>query len=99
MSWAQPEPLPPAEIAKLERELQQEKAPGKITCAYSLPVTLLDRSPDGKQPFPFGNFRLRIQVTFDDEGVEPALLMVNGKLLGDVRIGGGLDGRLSFGSF
>jgi hypothetical protein len=92
-------PMKPSEIIDLEKELQKSNMRARIACAYHLPVTLLDRSPDGKQPFPFGNFRTRIRLTFDDEGIEPITILINGKLLGDVRIGGGMDGRLSFGSF
>jgi hypothetical protein len=95
----EPEPMNPAEIAQLEEALQNSKTPARVTCAYRLPVTLLDRSPNGKEPFPFGPFRTRIRVSFDDEGIDPAVIMINGKLLGDVRTGGGDEGRFRFGTF
>jgi hypothetical protein len=96
----EPEPMNATEIAELEKEMEKSaKVPARITCAYRLPVTLLDRSPNGKEPFPFGPFRMRVRVSFDDEGVEPDVVMMNGKLTGDVRVGGGDDGRFRFGTF
>jgi len=73
--------------------------PGQVQCAYQIPVRLLDRSPDGSRPMPFGSFRARVRVTFDDEGIEPVVFVIGGRLRGDLRVGGGDEARLSFGTF
>jgi hypothetical protein len=78
---------------------QPPPEPWQVACAYRIPVRLMDRSPDGSRPMPFGSFRARVRVSFDDEDVEPVLFVIGGRLRGDIRVGGGDEGRLSFGTF
>jgi hypothetical protein len=78
---------------------QPPPEPGHVQCAYRIPVRLLDRSPDGSRPMPFGNLKVRVRVTFDDEDIEPVVFVIGGRLRGDIRVGGGDEGRLDFGTF
>jgi hypothetical protein len=101
----------PVEIGAAERTSDDSSKPpdliiveGQPTtplCTYTIPVKLLDRSPDGKYPFPYGGFRIRVKVTFDDKDIDPVVCSITGRINGDiwVRSSDNEPDRLAFSSF
>jgi hypothetical protein len=92
----QPIPLTAAECQQLEKETDR----GRILCGYRVPIKLQKVSSDGKTPFDIGPFYRWVQLSSDDEGIEPIVVAVSGTVQGDVSVGGrSADGMVSFGSF
>ena len=106
---SEPQPVPPEEWYRLREQLarQQENIPPdkrspppQLQCVYGFRVTLHDRSADKKYPFPFGLYRARIRVTFDDkENIDTMVCYVRGILIGDIRVAKGKDDRIDLGTF
>jgi hypothetical protein len=91
--------LPEEDRATLERELNASTYNGPVLSAYKVPVTLRRFSADGKTPLEIGQFRRVIRLSSPDEGLTAQRVVVQGSILGDVRVEGGIRGGLSFGSF
>jgi hypothetical protein len=95
------ERIPPP-YERVQQRLMVERAdpqapPERVVSAYRVVVHLRERSPDEKRAFPFGSFRARLRVTFDDEKIDPLPCYIYGKMRGDIRLAG--EGRIDFGHF
>ncbi len=106
----QPQRVPPEEWHMLLEEMARERALNgspdeknsplpQLQCVYRFAVTLHERSADQKHPFPFGLYRYRIRVTFDDENIDPTMCYLSGILTGDVYVAKGKDDRIDLGNF
>jgi hypothetical protein len=92
----QPIPLSAAELRDLE---QSEKTPERILSGYRIPVTLRAKAKDDT-PIEWGQFHRYINLSSDDEGIEPVQVKVTGVVHGDVMVGGDKDsGVINLGPF
>jgi hypothetical protein len=92
----QPIPLSAADLRRIE---ESEKTPGRILSGYSIPVTLRAKAKDDT-PIEWGQFHRYINLSSDDEGIEPVQVKVTGVVHGDVMVGGDKDsGVINLGPF
>jgi hypothetical protein len=83
----------------LRRLEQSEKTPGRILSGYRIPLTLRAKAKDNT-PIEWGQLFRYINLSSDDEGIEPVQVRVTGAVHGDVTVGGGKDsGVINLGPF
>jgi hypothetical protein len=75
----------PQPLGKDERERLGKRDGKPVLCGYRIPVTLRERTEDGKQ-FDLGRFRRHLKFT-SDAGVEPATVTLAGFVRGEVTVG------------
>lgn len=92
-----PLPLDKADLSKLAKEFG-DKMP-TILAGLKFPVTLKAHAKDGT-PAQWGHFLRNVKMT-SEEGAEPVVVPVTGRVLGDVSIGeaGKVRGTLDLGPF
>lgn len=95
----QPTPLTEEEREKLQKRVQAAKEPGKVRCAYRVPIQIRDRSADGKTQLDIGPFNRQVELTLDDQ-IHQVAVTLNGAIQGDLTVGeAGEGGRINFGTF
>jgi hypothetical protein len=75
----------PEPLSKEERERFTKRDGKPVLYGYRIPVTLHERTDDGKQ-FDLGRFRRHLKFT-SDPGVEPATITLAGFVRGEVTVG------------
>lgn len=88
----------PERLSK-EQGAELAKRDGKeVACAYRVPVTVRERTPDGTQ-FELGRFRRHIQFV-SDPGLDEADIAIGGTVRGDITVGNPDDrDMVQLGSF
>ncbi len=88
------------ELAQRKQKLLAIGEASKVRCAYRLPITIRDRSADGKVQLDMGPFRRQIKLSVDDPDKEQITLALTGSIEGDVIVGGSAEkGRIDFSDF
>lgn len=95
----QPQPLTDTERERLQQEVKDAAEPGKVRCAYRVPVAIRDRADDTAQ-VDTGPFRRQVELKLKGQD-DPVTVTMTGAVQGDVRVGGnpGEEGHVRFLTF
>jgi hypothetical protein len=104
----EPVPLSREEIRQLEAENNPEVDPqkpdpardalrGKVLSGYRIPITVRPAYADGKQGMDLGLFERWVELSSDDEGVEPVRIHVRGRIGGELNAN--QEDEVTFGDF
>jgi hypothetical protein len=92
----------PVPLTEAELKEMNSQTPVKVIAGYRIPVTVRERTDDGKKQFEQGPFRRSITITPSDEDgdLPPLIVYLNGTIKGDVLVVTGRDdGRVDLETF
>ncbi len=81
--WGEPQKLTAEECDHLAQR-DGLKDP-KVRCAYRVPVTIHERTPDGRGQMALGPYRRSLTLTSDDD-IDPVTVSVSGRVHGEISV-------------
>jgi hypothetical protein len=94
----QPIPLSDADLRHIEKSSEKLHML-RLLSGYRIPVTVRGRAKDGT-PIEWGHFRRYVNLSSDDDGIEPMEVKLIGEVHGDVTVGSEKEGgTINLGPF